>query len=275
MTKIATLTQARHGDYFSAKVLRDSDATTLDPFLGIDHALMGAPTFPAHPHAGFSAVSYVFQDSQSAILNRDSLGTQNLIQPGGLHWTAAGSGVVHEENPAEAGKTVHMLQIFINLPVSKQADAPFMLSIAAQDVPEKVISGGRVRVPLGQTLGMQSPLQTPTKVGLFDIALDENSKLDLPVLAADKLIVMPVAGSVRIDGAVFHSDQFTLPIYPEHHGKTSLTIEAVDGPAQVVVFSGQPLKQPVFWHGPIAMASQNAVTQALNSYRKGEFGIMS
>jgi redox-sensitive bicupin YhaK (pirin superfamily) len=70
-------------------------------------------------------VSYLFLDSETGIDNRDALGNRNLIQPGGLHWTAAGKGVVHEEVPAEQGKTVHMLQIFINLPQEHQADAPF------------------------------------------------------------------------------------------------------------------------------------------------------
>lgn len=70
-------------------------------------------------------MSYLFLDSETGIDNRDALGNRNLIQPGGLHWTAAGKGVVHEEVPAEQGKTVHMLQIFINLPQEHQADAPF------------------------------------------------------------------------------------------------------------------------------------------------------
>ncbi|WP_455820879.1 pirin family protein [Pseudomonas cerasi] len=60
-----------------------------------------------------SAVSYLLSDSETGMPNRDSLGTQSLIQPGGFHWTMAGKGIVHKEVPAEQGKTVHGLQIFI------------------------------------------------------------------------------------------------------------------------------------------------------------------
>src|SRR6266508_3788 len=90
-------------------------AKLIDPFIGVDHAWMSAPTFPPHPHAGFSAVSYLFLDSETGIANQDSIGNHNLIRPGGLHWTTAGRDVVHEEVSAEAGKTVHSLQLFVNL----------------------------------------------------------------------------------------------------------------------------------------------------------------
>lgn len=135
MTNIAPLTRTNRGSHFHAFGLRSTDTIQIDPFLGVDHAWISAPTFPPHPHAGFSAVSYLFLDSETGIVNRDSLGHQNLIQPGGLHWTKAARGIVHEEVPAETGKTTHMLQIFVNLAAAKQQDAPEALSLSPQDVP--------------------------------------------------------------------------------------------------------------------------------------------
>ena len=115
-TTIARMQRANRGTQFRAVRLHGTDPSQLDPFMGIDHAWMSAPTFPPHPHAGFSAVTYLFLDSETGIANRDSNGNRTLIEPGGLHWTAAGSGVVHEENPAVLGSTTHLLQIFVNLP---------------------------------------------------------------------------------------------------------------------------------------------------------------
>lgn len=85
MSVIATLQRANHGSQFRVYGLRGV-ADLIDPFIGVDHAWMSGPTFPPHRHAGFSAVSYVFLDSETGIDNRDSLGTRNLIRPGGLHW---------------------------------------------------------------------------------------------------------------------------------------------------------------------------------------------
>ena len=57
-------------------------AALINPFMNADHAWMCAPTFPQHPHAGLSAISYVFEASETGIDNRDSLGTHHLIRSG-------------------------------------------------------------------------------------------------------------------------------------------------------------------------------------------------
>ena len=67
-----------------------------------DFRVSGRP-FGPHPHAGFSAVTYVFEDSPGSLRSRDSLGDDLVVDPGGLVWTLAGSGVLHEEIPAEPG----------------------------------------------------------------------------------------------------------------------------------------------------------------------------
>lgn len=60
-----------------------------------DFRLRGRP-FAPHPHAGFSAVTYVFEDSQAGLRGRTSLGNDLVIGPGGIVWTQAGSGVIVE-----------------------------------------------------------------------------------------------------------------------------------------------------------------------------------
>lgn len=49
--------------------------------------------------------------------------------------------MVHEEVPTETGKTVHMLQVFINLPLHLQGGAPFVFSLEAEDVPVVQLPG--------------------------------------------------------------------------------------------------------------------------------------
>ena len=71
----------------------------MDPLIMVDHYQMTAPTFGAHPHAGLSAVSVLFEDSIGRFHNRDSLGNDFDLLPGDLYWLSAGSGVVHDEYP--------------------------------------------------------------------------------------------------------------------------------------------------------------------------------
>lgn len=90
-----------------------------------DFRVRGEP-FPPLPHAGFSAVAYVFEDSQSGLRSRDSLGDDVVIGPAGIVWTQAGSGVIHHEIPASDGD-LHVLQLFVNLSAKNKLIAPQML----------------------------------------------------------------------------------------------------------------------------------------------------
>ncbi|MEO3723486.1 pirin family protein [Pseudomonas syringae] len=273
MLTTARLQRMNHGSRFRAFTLRgDRHAKPIDPFLGVDHAWISGPTFPAHPHAGFSAVSYLFMDSQTGIDNQDSLGNRNLIQPGGLHWTAAGNGVVHEEVPAEPGKTVHMLQIFINLPEDKQSQAPFAFSVESQEVPVVHSPGVKVRVPLGSFHNVVSPLSLPTDVRLLDISLEAGRELSVSIPEGHVAFVMPIDGEVSVDGHPFDLSDPKVPVNLPQGADRRVILSAPTGNAKAVVFSGTPLNQPVHWQGPMALASSEALTAAVARYQRGDFG---
>lgn len=273
MSEFAQLHRMNIGSGFRAYSLRGGEmAKPIDPFLGVDHAWMSAATFAAHPHAGFSAVSYLFLDSETGVNNRDSLGNRNLIQPGGLHWTAAGRGVVHDEVPAVTGKTVHMLQIFVNLAVERQGAEPFALSIEPQDVPVVHLPGVKVRVPLGSFGEARSPLHLPTEVFLLDISLDEGANLSVPVTEGHSAFIMPIFGSLVIDGQTFDANEPRLPVFPAQTTSREIALRAKDGNAKAVMFSGTPLHQPVHWQGSLALASAEALAERIAAYQRGEFG---
>jgi redox-sensitive bicupin YhaK (pirin superfamily) len=273
MSEIAQLHRMNIGSGFRAYSLRGGEmAAPIDPFLGVDHAWMSAATFQPHPHAGFSAVSYLFLDSETGIDNRDSLGNRNRIQPGGLHWTAAGRGIVHDEVPAVSGKTVHMLQIFVNLAVDRQGADAFALSLELRDVPIAQLPGAKVRVPLGALGEARSPLHPPTEVCLLDISLDEGANLSVPVPTGHSAFIMPIFGALEIDGQSFDASEPRLPVFPALETPREILLQAKQGNAKVVVFSGTPLRQPVFWQGSLALASAEALAERMAAYQRGEFG---
>ena len=272
MTTTVRMQRANRGAHFRAYRLHGANPTQLDPFIGIDHAWMSEPTFPPHPHAGFSAVTYLFLDSETGIANRDSNGNRTLIQPGGLHWTAAGRGVVHEENPAVLGSTTHLLQIFVNLPRDRQNAAPFALTLAPQDVPVVQHPGVRVRVPLGSFEGVHSPLTPPTDVTLLDISLEAGAELELPVPVGQRVFFMPINGRAELNGETFGLDDLSAPILaPAADVTKHKLVGGADG-AKVAVFIGEPLRQPMFSNGPMAFASQENLIAATAAYQRGEMG---
>ncbi|MCD6671448.1 MAG: pirin family protein [Burkholderiaceae bacterium] len=231
--------RAHHGANFRAFGLRGA-ASAINPFIGVDHAWMSAPTFAPHPHAGFSAVSYLFLDSETGIANRDSTGTNNVILPGGLHWVAAGQGVVHEEVPAEPGRTVHALQIFVALPDAQRASAPHSMGVAPGDVPVATALGAKVRVAAGRFGESRSPLRPPTDVNILDISLEQDAELAVPVEAGQAAFVMPVAGTTSIDDQALSPEDLRTALYPAQGTATTVRLRATRGPAKVMVFSGTP-----------------------------------
>lgn len=269
---IARMQRAHRGTQFHAYRMHASDPAQLDPFMGIDHAWMSAPTFPPHPHAGFSAVTYLFLDSETGIANRDSNGNRTLIEPGGLHWTAAGRGVVHEENPAVLGSTTHLLQIFVNLPRDRQNAAPFALTLKPQDVPVVQRPGVRVRVPLGSFGDARSPLRPPTEVTLLDVSLEAFAELEVPVLAGLRAFFMPIFGSADLDGQSFGLDDLGAPVVPTASEATTHKLVGQAEGAKVAVFIGSPLRQSIFSNGPMAFASQDSLTAATAAYHRGDIG---
>jgi len=240
---VLRLEQMNKGPHFRAATLRDKDRTgILDPVLGVDHAWMSAPTFPAHSHSGFSAVSYVFSDAATGLKNEDSIGTRNLIRPGGLHWTAAGRGVVHEEIPAEAGKLSHLFQIFIGLPASRQEAAPYALSLEPENVPIFELPGVLIRVPLGVFGTARSPMYPPTRINLLDIQVGAGAALTVPVAPGENAFVMPIKGRLTVNGIEYDADGSEIPAFSASDNAQSISLEARHGSMEAAVFSGIPVR---------------------------------
>ncbi len=240
MTIIAPVQRAELGDHFHAFSLRGV-SELIDPFLGVDHAWMSTPTFPPHPHSGFSAISYVFTDSETGIRNWDSIGTTNLIRPGGLHWTTAGRGIVHEEKPAEEGKTVHSLQIFVNLSEERRNTAPFILGLEPEEVPIVRLDGSEVRLLAGQFATATSPLNPPTDVTMLDVALEQGAELLLPVEVQSNSFMMPISGRIEVDGKCFDRDDLQIPVFESRPPARAIRLRAPEHKVRAMLFSGRRL----------------------------------
>lgn len=138
-------------------------ATTADDGRPGGVSTCSSPTFPPHPHAGFSAVTWMFEDGDGAFRNRDTFsGADARIEPGAIHWTAAGRGMLHEEVPEVPGRASHGIQLFVDLPAALKHGDPAALHLASSAVQAVLHEGARVRVVVGAHHGVTSPL-APTR----------------------------------------------------------------------------------------------------------------
>src|SRR4029450_4758434 len=86
------------GGFTVRRLLPAARQRSVGPFIFFDP--LGPVTAPPgvnhdvrpHPHIGLATVTYLFD---GAMMHRDSLGTEQLIEPGAINWMTSGRGIVH------------------------------------------------------------------------------------------------------------------------------------------------------------------------------------
>jgi len=240
----------------------------LDPFLVVSLFEMSGPVFPPHPHAGFSVATYILPESPVGFINQDSLGTRNVIQPGGLHATVAGAGVLHEEQPVASGQPVLGYQIWIDHENAHRQVPPRPETLEADHVPMSRDAGVTKRVLIGDSGALRSPITLPTAVRLIDVELAPGAIWTEPVSAAERGFLVAVSGAFTVGGQAVHAGQVaTLAA-----SGTELRVEAGSAGARVTLFAGTPLNQPRVFGGPVVGATKAEVQLMLQAANAGRFG---
>jgi redox-sensitive bicupin YhaK (pirin superfamily) len=266
-----------HGDAMRVRGLNPSDfPSSTSPLLMLHHFELYQDFFGPHPHAGFSAVTYLFPDSATGMRNRDSLGALVDIEAGDLYWTFAGRGVLHHERPIALGSRCHGLQFFINASASRKHDPPHALHLPSAEAPLIQTEGVTARLLAGASHGMHAPIDTPEPFTMFDITLSAGGSFAYTIPSGWSATLYVHEG--HLDAVLGHAAP--TPLHrsqavstPESEQPQQLTLTGDD--AQAILFSGPILHEPVFMGGPFVMTSQEELRQAFADYRAGRMGTLA
>jgi hypothetical protein len=224
-----------------------------------------------HPHRGFETVTIAYQGS---VGHRDSAGNSGVIYPGDVQWMTAASGVVHEElHEAEFTKNggiFEMVQLWVNLPKAQKMSKPAYQGITKGQIPViELAGGGHVRVIAGELLGRLGPAKTFTPVNLFDVILKAGERFELALPEGHNGAVVLRTGDVLLNGTDrLQGEAMIAPLSEE--GDT-VTIEA-KADTQLLILSGEPIREPVASYGPFVMNTREELQQAVEDYRAGRMG---
>jgi redox-sensitive bicupin YhaK (pirin superfamily) len=269
LSTVVELKTDRQNSAFTVRGVRFQ--VDLDPFLNVDLFELTGPVFGPHPHAGYSAVTYAFDDSTTRLRNRDSLGDKSLIEPGGLHWTVAGAGIVHDEVVEEIGRIGHGAQIFVRLPVSAEQDEPYGMHLTPNELPMAELGAGvELRVVAGEVGGARSPVREAANVHVYDLLLRPGARVELPIDPTFRGFVMTVQGGARVEVADQVGDLGPEGLGLFEVGDGALAIEAGSTGAQLLVGAGVPLREPGYMLGGFCLSTQDRVRAAAERYRAGE-----
>jgi redox-sensitive bicupin YhaK (pirin superfamily) len=240
------------------------------PVVVLDDFRVRSQPFPPHPHAGFAAVTYVLKDSPGALRSRTSLGNDVVVGPGGIVWTQAGSGVIHEEVPAERDRELHGLQLFINLSAKNKLAAPRVLWLAGSDVPKwRSEARDRVRVIVGSFEGVASPLVPAEPFTLLDVELRREIFFGLP--DAHNAVVYVLDGCIDVQADRREQSVAGGQALALYGGPGRVTFEASPS-ARFVILSGGEIREPVVVRGSFIMNDESQVKAAVERFKAGEMG---
>ena len=266
------------GDGFPVRSLFSyhGDTQAISPFLLFDYAgpwnfepTAGQPRgVGEHPHRGFETVTIVYDGEVS---HRDSTGGGGTIGSGEVQWMTAGAGVLHEEfhSPgySKTGGPFRMVQLWVNLPAADKMTAPKYQAITRDMIPEVSFEGGRARIIAGDFGGTTGPASTFTPVNLWDVRLDADADVTLPLPEGHNAMIAVLSGHVTIGGkGVGEAEIGRLSVEGE-----GAAVKA-DGASMVLVMTGEPIDEPVVGHGPFVMNSQEEIRTAIADFNSGRFG---
>jgi redox-sensitive bicupin YhaK (pirin superfamily) len=114
--------------------------------------------------------------------------------------------------------------------------------------------------------GVRGPARTFTPVNLWDVRLDADAEVTLPLPAGHNAMIAVLSGHVTIGETGVGEAE----IARFSTGGEGVTLRA-DGDSMLLVMTGEPIDEPVFGYGPFVMNSEAEIRQAVDDFNSGRF----
>lgn len=213
-----------------------------------------------HPHIGLQTVTWLF-DGQ--VLHRDSLGTVQRIESGGLNLMTAGQGISHtEESPHDHDGSLHGVQFWLALPPGQASRAPAFEHHGT--LPTVTDDGLSATVFIGEGLGVASPAGTFSPLVGAEVRLAPG-RARLPLEATWEHALMVTDGSVEVEGSRIGVGQL-LYLKP---GRREVLLHTT-GSARLILAGGEPLTDPVVLWWNFVARSDAEIREALADWQQGQ-----
>lgn len=268
------------------------DPSELDPFLLFDDFRNDLPAhfekgFPWHPHRGIETITYVLNGT---VDHGDSLGNKGTLGAGDVQWMTAGRGIMHQEMPhGNAAGQMHGFQLWGNLPSSQKMVAPRYQDVTAKDIPVVTDDDGTlVKIIVGNFWGKTGPVDgiaaDPQYLDIFVPAgVKKTFKIDTYRRAfayvfegegafADASAPSGVLLEKEVMGEEVNIRDMSGDRTLIRFGTgDEVTVQAGEQGVRFLLISGAPIEEPVAWHGPIVMNTEDELRQAVRELRNGTF----
>ncbi len=219
-----------------------------------------------HPHIGLATVTYLYKGK---IHHRDSLGTDQWIEPGAVNWMVAGHGITHSERTdGDIRKNPHSLfgiQTWVALPKDTEDDPAAFEHAPMDTLPFLEGEGKAVRLILGDAWGERAPVKTASEMFYADAVLDAGARMPLPDNHEDRGIYV-VAGSIVVAGQSYGAGQMMV-----FRPGDQMSVTAGDAGARLMLLGGATLEgsRHIWWN--FVASSKERIEAAKEAWRAGDW----
>ncbi|MGO4649923.1 pirin family protein [Nocardia sp. 2YAB30] len=212
-----------------------------DPFLFVTEDVFAKGNFHFHPHCGLETITVVVEGQ---MLVRDTHGAEWLFDHADAQVTTAASGVVHDEQPPDDARSLHSLQLWINLPQNEKQRRPRYQNLRAADLPTVEKDGFFARVYSGEFAGATAPTLHLVPVILAELRLDQGAQtvLDLPADYNAFLYVLEGNCSLGADETPINGGEIVH--LPPHSRSRDGELLRANTAARAYLWAGVPIGEP-------------------------------
>ena len=264
------------GGFEVRRALPSSQTQLVGPFIFFDQ--MGPGEFLTgrgldvrpHPHIGLATVTYLFDGS---IMHRDSLGTQQSIEPGDVNWMTAGRGIAHSERTDTAlrghANRLFGIQSWVALPKHLEETAPAFVHHSAAALPMIEAEGVRLRLIAGDGWGARSPAEAASAMFYADAVLAPGAAVPLPDHHEERAAYV-LEGDVDVAGVPYGAGRMLV-----FRTGDAMALRAGAQGARVLLLGGAVMDGPrhLFWN--FVSSRPERIEQAKADWRAGRFGAVA
>jgi len=217
-----------------------------------------------HPHIGLSAVTWLFEGS---LMHRDSLGNEQLLEPGALNWMRAGAGVAHSERTPPAVRArphrLHALQCWIAATEVAEDAAPAFVHVPPSDVPRVLSPGIDLRVIAGAGFDRKTGMAGEAPCVIAVLRLANRMRFEFRASHAERGLYV-VSGGVNVAGQDCAPQQFAAI-----EGDRTVYVDAL-APSVLLLLAGDPIGERRLWWNFVAR-DEARIADAAARWERGAF----
>ena len=219
-----------------------------------------------HPHIGLATISYLYRGRMH---HRDSLGTDQWIEPGAVNWMVAGHGITHSERTDDATQKNPMpffgIQTWVALPKDHEDRAAEFVHVAPDELPMFEAEGKSVRLILGSAYGETAPVETASEMFYADAVLQAGAGIPMPDNHEDRGVYV-VEGSVTLAGDTFEAGQMMV-----FRPGDNVSLHAGPQGARLMLLGGATLEGPrhIWWN--FVASSKERIEEAKEAWRREDW----